>query len=119
MGNNLEKLLLYLTAMFYSPTYLGGENMMKKLALVCALVMLVSIVPTFAAAGDTPIKKQTKLQQKAKLQDGTGTGTPIQDQTKLKQQLKKQDGTCTGDQTPDQTQIKLQKKLKDGSCSST
>ncbi len=45
--------------------------MMKKLALVCALVMLVSIVSAFAATSDTPIKTQTKLQQKAKIQDGT------------------------------------------------
>ncbi|MCE5215254.1 MAG: hypothetical protein LLF83_11120 [Methanobacterium sp.] len=92
--------------------------MMKKIALVCALVMLVSIVPAFAATSDTPIKKQTKLQQKLKIQDGTCTATQTQDQTQtqLKQQLKIQDGTCTGDQTQDQTQTKLQKRLKDGSC---
>ncbi len=97
--------------------------MMKKLALVCALVMLVSIVPAFAATSDTPIKKQTKLQQKMKIQDGTCTATQTQDQTKtqtkLKQQLKIQDGTCNGDQAQDQTQTKLQKKLKDGSCTTT
>lgn len=92
--------------------------MMKKVALICALVMLVSIVPAFAA--DTPIKKQTKLQQKAKIQDGTCTCTQNQDQTqtqlKTRNQLKIQDGTCIGNQIQDQIQTKLQKKLKDGSC---
>ena len=93
--------------------------MMKKLALVCALVMLVSILPAFAANSDTPIKKQTKLQQKAKIQDGTCNGDQIKDQTKQKQQLKKQDRTCTRDQVKDQTQTKLRKKLKDRSCTTT
>lgn len=93
--------------------------MMKKLALVCALVMLVSILPAFAATSDTPIKKQTKLQQKAKIQDGTCNGDQIKDQTKQKQQLKKQDRTCTRDQVKDQTQTKLRKKLKDRSCTTT
>jgi Mg2+/Co2+ transporter CorB len=83
--------------------------MMKKLALVCALVMLVSIVSAFAATSDTPIKTQTKLQQKAKIQDGTCNGD--QTQTKLQKKAKIQDGTCNGDQT----QTKLQKKLKNGS----
>ena len=93
--------------------------MMKKLALVCALVMLVSILPAFAATSDSPIKKQTKLQQKAKIQDGTCNGDQIKDQTKQKQQLKKQDRTCTRDQVKDQTQTKLRKKLKDRSCTTT
>mgnify|MGYP001012674558 CR=1 FL=1 len=93
--------------------------MMKKLALVCALVMLVSIVSAFAATSDTPIKTQTKLQQKAKIQDGTCNGDQIKDQTKQKQQLKKQDRTCTRDQVKDQTQTKLRKKLKDRSCTTT
>ena len=93
--------------------------MMKKLALVCALVMLVSILPAFAATSDTPIKTQTKLQQKAKIQDGTCNGDQIKDQTKQKQQLKKQDRTCTRDQVKDQTQTKLRKKLKDRSCTTT
>jgi hypothetical protein len=97
--------------------------MMKKVALLCAIVMLVSVVPAFAATSDTPIKKQTKLQQKLKIQDGTGnataTGDQTQTQSQLKKQLKTQDGTCTGDQTQDQTQTKLQKQLKVGTCTAT
>ena len=38
--------------------------MLKKAALLCSLVVLVSIVSVFAASNDTPLKTQTKTQLK-------------------------------------------------------
>ncbi|OPY23683.1 MAG: hypothetical protein A4E27_01435 [Methanobacterium sp. PtaU1.Bin242] len=96
---------------------------MKKVALVCAMVMLVSIVPAFAVAGqNNSDNTTTQLQDKHqfKYQHGlkdnqtgqqNGDSQANGDQTKLQQQQKNQDCTCTGTQTGDQT--KTQQKKQD------
>lgn len=75
------------------------RHMKRKIALVCALAMLVSIIPAFAASSDIPLRTQDQLHQ----------------------QLKKQDSNCTTDQTRDKnkTESQVQKKLKIKDCDST
>ncbi len=75
---------------------------MKKIALLCALVMLVSIIPAYAASqtDDTTNnqeKHQFKFQKGPKNnqnQAGTSDKTGNGDCIKLQKRLKSQDCTC-------------------------
>lgn len=76
---------------------------MKKVALLCALVMLVSIIPAYAASQTDDVTKnqdkhQFKFQKGTKNnqnQAGTCDKTGNGDCDKLQKRLKTQDRTCT------------------------
>lgn len=81
--------------------------MMKKVVLICVLVMLVSIIPAFTATSDTPIKKPTKLKIQLKTHDCSCIETQKKDQRSAKDQIKSKD------------QIRTKSELKNGSCNTT
>jgi hypothetical protein len=98
----------------------GGDNT-KKYAIVCAMVMLVSLVPAFAAGVDDQGNDQSKTQEKYQFgqqnnnSQDNGDQTKIQNKTKTKQQLK----TCadcnkTGEKQL--KQLKTQNRLKTQNC---
>lgn len=90
--------------------------MKKSIALLCAITMLVSIIPAFAANSDTPLKTQTQLQNQVKTQDSNCTTNQARDQNKTESQLQKQlkvkDCNCLAVKKQDQNKTQLQKKLK-------
>jgi preprotein translocase subunit SecF len=94
--------------------------MLKKAALLCALVVLVSVVSVFAAGSDTPLKTQNKTQ--LKLQDCDCIGECIsignQIQTKLLNQERTQNNLENQEQTQinleNQEQIQTQNQAQDG-----
>ncbi|MCE5215258.1 MAG: hypothetical protein LLF83_11140 [Methanobacterium sp.] len=96
---------------------------MKKIALVCAMVMLVSIVPAFAMGIDSQVKDQqaAKYQHKYKygLQNSDSQGNGDQNHLKNEDRVQSQDcSDCqgTGDQEKLQNRLKTQDHLQNNNC---
>jgi hypothetical protein len=80
-------------------------KIVKKAAIICAMVLMISIVPAFAL-------NQTANNTTAQVQDQSGTCDQTQAHNQDKNQNCQKDGTCTNCTTSDGNQHKYQYGLK-------
>jgi hypothetical protein len=92
---------------------------MKKIALVCAMVMLVSIVPAFAMGSDNQIKDQQTAKYQHKYQYGlkNSDSQANGDENRMNNQDRSHSQDCddcqgTGDQNKLQNRLKTQDHLQ-------
>jgi hypothetical protein len=100
---------------------------LQKIALLCTMVMMVSIVPAFAidqSTSDNPVKKiQNKFQYKHQqgINDDQGNSASAVNQQTQNQNQNQQNCAedCTGDQVKDQKKIQEHLNAQDGTCDGT